>query len=612
MFNGPESKSNKSADIMPIEEILQEEEFTGRVKELKDCEDWIKNAGQNRAGSIAMIAPRRIGKTVLLDRLVNTVFFKPEYKAAPFYIKIRREETTLRRFLLEYATVFFRQFIAYCLQDPVLYRKKTMKLSQLLSIASEQRGVITAKQYIEEFLKRYQESDWEDARNHWDNFITVPEDLASFSGINTAVIIDEFQDMKSFIYDVNDELFIKLKGENAKKPGYGATDLTATYSHQALSKKAPMLVSGSAVTLIFRTVMGGPLGGRFGFKYLKPFSHEDGATLMINLLKIYNPEKSIRIENALYASVEVSGHPYYLYCIATSDYDNKAFDSKKNIDEIISYEIKNGKIYGFWRTHFEENRENINYDNDQEIGKKILYYLTKYNDQTIDSREIAKKIGATPKVVDDKLEKLYEADIIYRAEFKNVAFNDICLMRFIQQRYQNELADIEEIDLQEKGKFNHWKGKFLELIVAHTMNKFDDDILPGSYFGQSNTITAPRMMIVDSKHIKAHQTGEYQIDAYAREFTQKRVWLVECKYSQKAASIDIIKKLEEAKKAVEQNSKVEEADIPAVIFWVVSTGGFTREALHYAENRSDIYLSDYDGINNIFRHYGGGYNIPIF
>jgi hypothetical protein len=50
-----------------------------------------------------------------------------------------------------------------------------------------------------------------------------------------------------------------------------------------------MLVSGSAVTLIFRTVMGGPLGGRFGFKYLKTLSIDDGAKLIINLVKIYMP-----------------------------------------------------------------------------------------------------------------------------------------------------------------------------------------------------------------------------------------------------------------------------------------------------------------------------------
>ncbi|KPA11544.1 hypothetical protein MHK_008221, partial [Candidatus Magnetomorum sp. HK-1] len=44
----------------------------------------------------------------------------------------------------------------------------------------------------------------------------------------------------------------------------------------------------------------------------------------------------------------------------------------------------------------------------------------------------------------------------------------------------------------------------------------------------------------------------------------------------------------------------------------VSTGGFTDEVLAYVGKRSDIYCSDYDGINNIFCAYGGNYKIPIF
>jgi predicted AAA+ superfamily ATPase len=86
--------------IMPVEEILHEDEFTGRVEILRELEEWIKEIGRVGAGSTSLIAPRRMGKTVLLDRLVNIVFLKPEYKVAPFYIKFRREEITLRKFLL--------------------------------------------------------------------------------------------------------------------------------------------------------------------------------------------------------------------------------------------------------------------------------------------------------------------------------------------------------------------------------------------------------------------------------------------------------------------------------------------------------------------------------
>jgi hypothetical protein len=60
------------------------------------------------------------------------------------------------------------------------------------------------------FLKRYNHSGDEDALIHWDAFICEPERLASFTGTRVAVIIDEFQDMKFYIYDMPQALFSEM------------------------------------------------------------------------------------------------------------------------------------------------------------------------------------------------------------------------------------------------------------------------------------------------------------------------------------------------------------------------------------------------------------------
>ncbi|MDM8538591.1 hypothetical protein QUF70_17685, partial [Desulfobacterales bacterium HSG17] len=342
--------------IFPVEEMLAYEEFTGRVEILRELDLWIKNIQRMASPSTALIAPRRMGKTVLLDRLVNTVFFKPEYKVAPFYFKVKREHTTLRQFLMEYATAFFRQYIAYCIQDPVMYRNKRINLQDLLGSPSDHKGVTLAKNFIQGFLKRYYDTN-DSIRNQWDAFICTPEDLASFSGTRVAVIIDEFQDMKFYIHEVSEDSLEGIKERRRINPDMlGVTDLTATYDRQSQSKKAPMLVSGSAVTLIFRTVMGGPLGGRFIYTYLKPLPIPDGAALLQTLLPMYAPKKSISPEMALYASAQAGGHPYYMYCIAISTHDEDNLETKDAIDRVICHETQNGYIYGFWQTHFEDNR----------------------------------------------------------------------------------------------------------------------------------------------------------------------------------------------------------------------------------------------------------------
>jgi hypothetical protein len=105
-----------------------------------------------------------------------------------------------------------------------------------------------------------------------------------------------------------------------------------------------MLVSGSAVTLIFRTVMGGPLGGRFDFMYMKPMSIPDGAALLLNTLKYYAPDQVTTPELALYASTQVGGHPYYLYCLATSSLKGKSFKMRKPLIGLSVMRLKTVKF----------------------------------------------------------------------------------------------------------------------------------------------------------------------------------------------------------------------------------------------------------------------------
>ncbi|MCP4109625.1 MAG: hypothetical protein GY749_29580 [Desulfobacteraceae bacterium] len=598
--------------IWPVEEMLQYEEFSDRVEILRELDQWVRNIGRMASASTALISPRRMGKTVLLDRLVNTVFFKPDYHIAPFYFKMKREKTTLHDFLLIYATTFFRQYIAYCEQNPELYGNTSISLEHLLTIRTAHKASYMAQEYIQAFLERYQHLDYEGPRNHWDDFICVPERLGSHSGVRVAVIIDEFQDMKFYVHDVSAEKFEDMKAQGFLTPDRGGINLTATYDRQAQSRKAPMLVSGSAVTLVFRTVMGGPLGGRFGFRYLRPFSIPDGAALLHNVIKFYAPDATITPELALYASTQTGGHPYYLYCLAVSDYEDKSFADKNAVDRLIRYEIEHGKIYGFWQTHFEDNRKRINADDDSESGRKIIYYFTQYNDQPVDVKAIAAKTQLPKRVVEQKIEKLYQADLVYRTGAKYYGFNDICLMRFIKFVYEQDLEDIEQVDLSQQNLFNNLKGRFLEIVVQVTMMKFNHEVLPGSWFGTAGEIMVPLFQTVNTKSVKGTKTRSYQIDVFGKERGGTRVWLCECKYTRTKMGIKQVEKLEQAANALQQEHREYGSEVPDMQLWLVSVGGFTEEVLAYVSSREDIYTSDYESINNIFQAFGGNYKIPVF
>jgi DNA-binding transcriptional ArsR family regulator len=329
-------------------------------------------------------------------------------------------------------------------------------------------------------------------------------------------------------------------------------------------------------------------------------------------MNIYIPEDTISEEHAIYASTQVDGHPYYLYCLVTSKYSQKKFNSLDEIDKIIEYEIQQGKIYGFWQTHFEENREIINNDNDKEIGKKIIYYFTRYSDKEVDIAEIARDIGISKDEVENKIKKLYEGDLVYKTKARFYAFRDICLMRYIKYAYEIDLENVKPIDLSEKGRFNILKGHFLELVVQQVMSKFNGEVLEGKYFGQNGTIVAPRFMIADTRYAKGEKTELFQIDVFGRLQGSEKVWLCECKYRKTKMNLEEIKKLELARDAYLEQAKGEEQILLETHLWYISTGGFTEEALEYLKNKKDTYFSDYENINDIFKLYGGGFRIPIF
>ncbi len=599
--------------ILPVEEMVAWEEFTDRVEILRELDQWVKNIQRMGSWSTAIISPRRMGKTVLLDRLVNTVFFKPEYRVAPFYFQMRREETTLRDFLLEYATTFFRQYIAYCHQEPALYGDDSVKLEQLFDYPSNHKAVLLAKEFAEGFLGRYQDKRYNDIRNQWDGFIRVPERLASYSGTRVAVIIDEFQDMRFYVHQVDEQSLERIRERRLREPDtVVGINLPATYDRQAQSRKAPMLVSGSAVTLIFRTVMGGALGGRFGFKYMRPLSIPDGATLLRTLLRLYASDAAITPENALHASAQVGGHPYYLYCLSVSECEGKKFDGPEAIDRVVRYEIERGKIYGFWQTHFQDNRKHINADSDEPLGKKIIYHFTKYNNRAVEVGEIAEKLKVPKKAVEEKIERLYLADLVYRSAARYYTFNDICLMRFIKFVYEKDLEGVDEVDLGERNLFNTLKGRFLEIVVQVTMMKFNHETLDGRIFGRAGEVEVPLFRYVDTKHVKGAATRQRQIDVYGDEQRGNQCWICECKYTKAPMGMTPVRRLEEAAEILRQSERDAGRSVPEVRMWLVSTGGFTGEVLDYVRERADIYFSDHDGINGIFHAYGGNYRIPVF
>ncbi|MCP4750431.1 MAG: hypothetical protein GY866_06035, partial [Proteobacteria bacterium] len=224
----------------------------------------------------------------------------------------------------------------------------------------------------------------------------------------------------------------------------------------------------------------------------------------------------------------------------------------------------------------------------------------------------ADTLNVSPKAVEKKIEKLYLADLVFQSEAKYFTFNDICLMRFIEFVYGQDLEGIDKVDLSQQNLFNTLKGRFLEMAVQVTMMKFDHELVDGKFFGKAGQIEAPLFQVVDTRHVKGSKTRQYQIDVYGREIGGERIWICECKYTKTRMGVRQVEKLERAAEALRQEAEEAGLTVPVIQMWLVSTGGFTGEVLEYVKDREDVYYSDHEGINGIFRMYGGNYNIPVF
>jgi len=112
--------------------------------------------------------------------------------------------------------------------------------------------------------------------------------------------------------------------------------------------------------------------------------------------------------------------------------------------------------------------------------------------------------------------------------------------------------------------------------------------------------------------VKGAKTPSYQIDVFGKEEKRHKVWLCECKYTKTQMALKQVKKLESAAQVLISAYEEEGRKIPSIHLWLVYTGGFTKEVLTYIKARADIYASDYEGINSLFKTFGSNYSIPKF
>ncbi|MFQ5858492.1 MAG: hypothetical protein ACE5LU_23075, partial [Anaerolineae bacterium] len=454
MGNGYES------DDQPVRYALPEivgDEFVGRREELAYLRHVIGRAPRRLAYSIALIARKGMGKTALMQRFFNLIFFDREFGVAPIYLSLaqyRAEERedrsipqlTVRDFCELYIKTYVRHLLAYRTEDPEMVRQERLTLPQLAALAKVQGQEELAADAFEA-ARQLKTGEYElNAILKW------PSLRAYDWGEPIVYMIDEFQ--------VVHELYSDDKQH--------VTTIKENFQPVAEARWAPLIVSGSIVSLVTEIVFSGLLARRFGPFYLYELKPEEAHELITHLSRRH--ELPVRPEVAEAIVARTGGHPFYIWALLNSPalVDHlEGLTSLAALDAVFQFELYDqmGRIQLYWAENFQDQLARVNAEG---LGEAILYWIASGQ---IEGEATPWKLvpllqahrfdDVSEREVADKLRELYQIDLLARGVGLHTyeGLRDPVMEEYIHRNYYRDILRWSEREIE-----NSWRRRYFELL----------------------------------------------------------------------------------------------------------------------------------------------------
>ena len=587
----------------PVRYALPEyvgDEFVGRREELAYLRRIIGRAPQRRAYSIALIARKGMGKTALMQRFFNLLFFDREFGVAPIYLSLaeyrpeRRADRiipklTIRQFCELYLSTYVRHLLAYRTEDVELVRRKRLTLPQLAVLAEERGHTDLAKDAAE--AARQLESE----RYLLDPILTWPS-MNAYSWEKPYVyMIDEFQVTHGIYTDDRQHV----------------TTIKENFQPVAEARWSPLIVSGSIVSLVTEVVMSGLLARRFAPHYLYELKPDEARELIDLISHTCDLPVSPEVAEALV--VRTGGHPFYLWTILNSPAlaDCPAgLISLVTLDEVIQYEMSNRSalLRLYWEKNFKASLQRVNSEG---LGEAILYWIAsgKIEGEATPWKLVPLLRANRPSTgsghrfdqvsereVAEKMRELYEIDLLQEglALHAYEGLRDPVIADFVRQSYYRNILRWGEREIENSwrrryyellGQTNHFKGRVAEGYVQELMRAFDGQEVDGeTYFGVAGQVGLPSFaevrlrggIVRDGRPLEIDVLGEQGRmgeGETGREGEGERVWMVEVKYR-----TEPMEKGEAEVFLAKAAQVTAEYDYGEPVLWAVSRAGFTAPA----------------------------------
>ena len=346
-----------------IRPLVPEAVYTDREEHLEYLHKAALNAADRRTMSTVLLGQRRMGKTEIFKRVVNTLFFgqdnyeKGDSSVVPVYYSFRDTVIDPWIFATEYVENFLRWYTAFRIHDPFILSAHEVKYQDLVEIIRTRleitHGIQGALNIFEELHDKTVIIPEKDA-------LWLPRRVSDVDETTIVMFLDEFQ--------------------NTRLPQY-EFDIVGFMQEAVESPTCPHFVTGSAMSILAREILGrGSLFGRFRSQPIEPMTNYWGAQLAFNASRYHRAEIEEKMLPVL--ADRCGGNPFYITAVIQQAAEQgKQIVSEEVLNEILAVDLSSGFIWAELNDQVTKWIERIN-----ECG------LTDYQEWIWNDRNVFKRV----------------------------------------------------------------------------------------------------------------------------------------------------------------------------------------------------------------------------
>lgn len=614
----------KAVKMGPFKDLIIDDLFVDREEIAWKLFNIADLTSRRLAMSTVFSSQRRLGKTELLKRLYNVLFWTQE-EVVPIYYYMKVEHLDRMRFSREYFKNFLVQYLAFKNKDPSILEMDFL-MEDLIELAQKSKDDFLVK-YTKNMLKCIDEGDHNASMN---NAVYAPTRFAGKTNKPILVMFDEFQRVEE----------MTLSGK--PDPAGGA------FGEVVESNIAPHIVSGSSMSLLNKTLALDCFFMRFDRLKLEPLDD----AYVLELINRFSAFYKVKVSDATKSMIigKCKGNPFYIKCIfRQANMQKSNLETKEELDNILSIELSYGLIWHDWDEHLKGYIPEKKLD----LARRVLYYALKCKNESgeIQEGKLAEYLNTDLEEVNNILKQFYYGDFFKQINGYYAEIEDPFLHKYIISQYRllvekESLDDVQKQvsdDLKsEIGYYTSVIGIIFEKCIEDLLKKWTDkDYIPKIFFEYekfkklspeelkkeiekpSQVIRLAKMAYIKKNYIIQVKEGEYakEIDIYGAgsqydtklvedEYEEYEVtdvhsvtWLIDLRFRKEKTNQKhlkgFLKKTQTIQKKLrrEKNEKIE--------IWAVSKSGFTKEAVEFAK-KNNLYLSNLEQLNLLFKYFDLG------